>query len=91
MTLLDDSIINVKGNSWDFPIMAKYRFGRVIRPYVAGGAVLRYIGPVRERGVETVGSVVTGTVPRRRAAGRARRLHTRFLALFWCAAGGSNE
>jgi hypothetical protein len=42
-----DSAIDVKGNSWDFPIMAKYRFGRAIRPYVAAGAVMRYVGPVR--------------------------------------------
>jgi hypothetical protein len=60
-----DSSINVTGNSWDFPIMAKYRFGRVVRPFVAGGAVLRYIGPAHERGEETIGSptnAVTRTV-----------------------------
>jgi len=36
-----NSAIDVKGDSWDFPVMAKYRFGRVVRPYVAGGGVLR--------------------------------------------------
>ena len=44
---------DVKGNSWDFPIMAKYRFGQRLAPYVAGGFVLRHIGPVRARGVTT--------------------------------------
>ena len=33
--------------------MAKYRFGQRVRPYVAGGGVLRHIGPVRARGVST--------------------------------------
>jgi hypothetical protein len=53
--------IDVKGNSWDVPLMAKYRFGRMARPYVAGGAVLRVIGPVRGRGQETNGSLATRT------------------------------
>src|ERR1700736_4898550 len=53
--------IDVKGNSWDIPLMAKYSFGRLGRPYVAGGAVLRVIGPVRGRGQETNGSLVTRT------------------------------
>jgi hypothetical protein len=56
-----DSAIDIKGNSWDFPLIAKYRFARGIRPYLAGGAVIRYVGPVRGRGAETVGSLVTGT------------------------------
>ena len=41
--------------------MAKYRFGRVLRPYVAGGGALRYVGPVRGQGSQTVGSLVTRT------------------------------
>jgi len=56
-----NSAIDVKGNSWDFPLMAKCRFGRAVRPYVAGGGVLRYLGPVRGRGEQTIGSLVTGT------------------------------
>lgn len=56
-----DSAIDVKGNSWDFPLMAKYRFGRVVRPFAAGGGVLRYVGPVRGRGEQTTGSLVTRT------------------------------
>jgi hypothetical protein len=56
-----NSAIDVKGDSWDFPVMAKYRFRRTLRPYLAGGAVLRYVGPVRGRGELTVGSLVTRT------------------------------
>ena len=56
-----NSAIDVKGDSWDFPVMAKYRFGRVVRPYVAGGGVLRYVGPVHGRGEQTIGSLVTRT------------------------------
>ena len=51
---------DVKGNSWDFPLMMKYRFGRVVRPYVAGGGAVRYIGPVRARGVRTINSLAPG-------------------------------
>jgi hypothetical protein len=61
-----DSAIDVKGNSWDFPLFAKYRFRRELRPYIAAGAVVRYIGPVRGKGEETTGSLVTrssSTVP----------------------------
>jgi hypothetical protein len=54
-----NSAIDVKGNSWDFPALAKYRFGHGICPYVAAGAVVRYVGPVRGRGEQTVGSLVT--------------------------------
>lgn len=46
-------VFDVKGSSWDFPIMMKYRFGRSRRPYVSGGFVVRHIGPVRARGVRT--------------------------------------
>ncbi|HKW96476.1 MAG TPA: outer membrane beta-barrel protein [Bryobacteraceae bacterium] len=56
-----NSQIDVKGNSWDFPLMAKYRFGWKVRPYVAGGGVLRYVGPVRGRGQQTNGSLITQT------------------------------
>jgi hypothetical protein len=51
------SVFDVKGSSWDFPIIAKYRFGHVVRPYVAGGGVLRHFGPVREQGEETRGDL----------------------------------
>jgi hypothetical protein len=44
------SAIDVKGSSWDFPLLVKRRFGRRAGPYLAGGGVLRYIGPVRGRG-----------------------------------------
>jgi hypothetical protein len=48
-----NSAYDSKGDSWDFPLMAKYRFGRATRPYVAGGAVVRYIGPIRALGQVT--------------------------------------
>ena len=54
-----NSAIHVKGGSWDVPALAKYRFGHVICPYVAAGGVVRYVGPVRARGEETDGSLVT--------------------------------
>lgn len=56
-----NSAIDVKGDSWDFPVLAKYRLGHVVRPYVAGGAVVRYLGPVRGRGQQTIGSLVSRT------------------------------
>jgi hypothetical protein len=56
-----DSAIDVKGDSWDFPLMLKYRFGHTIHPYVVGGGVLRYVGPVHGRGTLTVGTLVTET------------------------------
>src|SRR5689334_22054731 len=35
---IDNTAIDVKGDSWDFPVMAKYRFRRrTVRPFVAGG------------------------------------------------------
>jgi hypothetical protein len=55
------STAEVKGNSLDFPILAKYRFGRVVKPYVAAGGVLRHIGPVSETGEQTVGSLAANT------------------------------
>jgi hypothetical protein len=41
-----DTAVDIKGNSWDFPLMVKYRSGLRFRPYAAGGLVLRYVGPV---------------------------------------------
>ena len=49
------SAISVTGGSWDIPLMAKYRFGRAVRPYLAGGGVLRYVGPLRATGEQTTG------------------------------------
>jgi hypothetical protein len=56
-----NSAIEVKGDSWDFPLLAKYRFGHAIRPYVAAGGVVRYVGPVRGRGEQTAGSLAAET------------------------------
>jgi len=48
-----------KGNSWEFPLLVKCRFGGRVRPYVAGGPTLRYIGPIRALGERTQGAVRT--------------------------------
>lgn len=48
-----------KGNSWEFPLLLKYRFGRGIRPYLAGGATLRTIGPIRALGERVQGATRT--------------------------------
>ena len=50
--------IDVKGHSFDFPLAAKHRFGKLVRPYLLGGGVLRYVGPVRGRGEQTITSLV---------------------------------
>jgi hypothetical protein len=47
------SWIYVSGDSWDVSILAKYRFGHAIRPYIAGGGVLRYVGPVHLHGEQS--------------------------------------
>jgi outer membrane protein with beta-barrel domain len=54
-----DSSFEVTGNSWDFPMMAKYRWDRRVAPYVASGFVLRYMGLGRARGVRTVQTAQT--------------------------------
>jgi len=51
-----NSSIDVKGDSWDVPLLAKYRLGHRSRPYVAAGGVIRLVGPVRGRGEQTDGS-----------------------------------
>jgi hypothetical protein len=49
-----NSVLHVDGDSWDFPLLAKYRFGRGIRPYMAAGGTLRFIGPVHGQGEQTI-------------------------------------
>lgn len=53
-----NSVNDVIGDSWDFPLAAKYH---VHRMFLLGGGVLRYVGPVRGHGHETDGSLITGT------------------------------
>jgi hypothetical protein len=44
----------VSGNAWDFPVLAKYRFGdKRVRPFVAAGGTLRYIATAHEQGQQT--------------------------------------
>jgi hypothetical protein len=45
---------DVKGSSWDFPILATYRFGQSRRPFVSGGGTFRHLGSVRARGMSKV-------------------------------------
>ena len=58
------SAIDVKGNSWDFPLMAKYRSNGAMRPYLIGGGVLRHVGPVRGRGEVIVQNSMSATTSR---------------------------
>jgi hypothetical protein len=49
-----DSAFEVNGHSFDFPILAKYRWNGSVAPYAAGGFALRYMPLGRARGVRTV-------------------------------------
>jgi hypothetical protein len=62
--VLTTSSFDVKGHTWDFPLLVKRRFGRAVRPYAAGGAALRYVGPVRARGEVVVQNLITQTTTR---------------------------
>jgi hypothetical protein len=53
---------DVKGNSWDFPMMAKFRFGQRLHPYLAGGFVLRRLGSLNVRGVNTSQELQSGRI-----------------------------
>ena len=58
------SAIDIKGNSWDFPLLLKYRLGERLKPFVACGPVLRHVGPVRGRGQQasfTLGGATSTT------------------------------
>lgn len=55
------SSFDVKGNSWDFPMMMKYRLNLGVSPFVSGGIMLRHIGPVRARGEQTVQDLIART------------------------------
>jgi hypothetical protein len=60
------AVFNVTGNAWDFPLLAKYRFGdKSFRPFVAGGGTLRYIASAHEQGQQSFFSVgpLTNTTP----------------------------
>ena len=62
--IVTTSAIDTKGNSWDVPLLAKYRSGRALQPYLAAGGVLRYVGPIRGRGESTVEDLITRTTVR---------------------------
>ena len=46
VAIAPESAVDIKANSWDFPLLAKYRFGK---PFLAAGAVLRYAGALGKR------------------------------------------
>jgi len=48
-------------NSWDFPMLLKYRFGGPVSPFATSGVALRHIGPAGQRGTETIRNLITGT------------------------------
>ena len=52
----------VRGSAWDFPLVAKFRWGHTVHPFAGAGGVLRYVGPIRQRGESTIG-VFTGDPP----------------------------
>ncbi|MBI4479666.1 MAG: outer membrane beta-barrel protein [Acidobacteria bacterium] len=60
-----DTVFDVRGNSWDFPLMVKYRLG-LLGLYAAGGGMLRHIASAREVGTTTLSGGVPGitqTIP----------------------------
>lgn len=51
------------GSVWDFPLLAKYRFGRnAAQPFVAGGWTHRRLGDVLQRGFTSGASSSNGVV-----------------------------
>jgi hypothetical protein len=52
--IAEQSVTEVTGNSWDFPILAKFLGdGDRARPFVSAGFVARYIAPIDARGTTT--------------------------------------
>lgn len=62
--ILTTSAFDAKGNSWDFPLLVKYRLGRAVGPFLVAGGVVRYLGPARARGESTVQDLVARTTVR---------------------------
>jgi len=66
ITVFDNGVLtttafDTKGDSWDIPATAKYRFRRSGRPFVAGGGIIRYIGPIHGTGQITVNNLIAQT------------------------------
>jgi hypothetical protein len=62
--VLTTSAVDVKGNSFDFPLRVRYYFGGPSRLFASGGFVMRHVGPVRGRGESVAENLITGTVTR---------------------------
>jgi hypothetical protein len=50
-------VLEVKGNSWDFPLVVKHQFGPSQRFYASGGAALRYISSARGIGTRSLTTI----------------------------------
>jgi hypothetical protein len=48
-------------NSWDFPMLLKYRVTGRVGPFATGGFALRHIGPARQLGTKIVENLITRT------------------------------
>jgi hypothetical protein len=66
LSIFTTDAFDSKGNSWDFPLIVKYRFATSPGVYAGGGGTVRYIGPIRARGEHTVRDLgaPAGTPPR---------------------------
>jgi|SRR5689334_6051026 hypothetical protein len=53
------TLSNLSGNSWEFPLLLKKRFGgAIVRPFVDIGASFRHLG-----GLKNIGNFIVGTAP----------------------------
>jgi outer membrane protein with beta-barrel domain len=59
--VITTTTFDVTGNSWDFPLLLKYRAGGRIGVYIAAGGVIRDFVSAHERGVTTVQDLIAGT------------------------------
>jgi hypothetical protein len=85
-----ESSYDVKGHSWDVPLMARYRPTGGAGPFLEGGPAFRYIGPLRARGEEFTFDLVAGTESRVRIdRGSTPELNNRLYA--GVTAGGGFE
>lgn len=58
------SAVDYKGHSFDFALLGRRYFPRRRRPFLTGGFVARYAGPVRGRGELIAENFVTGSLTR---------------------------
>jgi hypothetical protein len=56
-----NSSFDIKGHSFDFPLLAKYRWEGRVTPYAVFGGALRFMNMGRARGVRTVQTAQSAT------------------------------